>query len=152
MIRPMKPIDCNRIEMIETEKFTTTLDCRWLLSMLGKPNFCGFVDDLDHMSDLAGYLIATIAADEAEILSIAVTANNQRLGCGNGLLTHFLAYAGKKNIKTVVLEVAADNGAALALYCRHGFKQFGQRTNYYKRRAGYCDAIMMKCSPDEAFP
>ena len=82
--------------------------------------------------------------DEAEILSIAVSADHQKCGFGKGLLGYFLAYIATQDVKTVLLEVAADNVSALTLYHRHGFVEFGRRRSYYKRSDGNCDAIMMR--------
>ena len=94
--------------------------------------------------NLAGYLLATVVVDEAEILSIAVSADYQRCGRGAGLLEHFLACTAARDVKTVLLEVAADNVSALTLYHSYGFAEFGRRPSYYKRSDGYCDAIMMR--------
>ena len=93
---------------------------------------------------LAGYIFALIAIDEVEILSIAVNKDHQKRGRGARLLEHFLAYVATRGVKTVLLEVAADNVAALSLYTRHGFKEFGRRVAYYKRSDGRYDAIMMQ--------
>ena len=122
--------------------------------------FCGFVDyanipntayeqnNLDMSSNLVGYLLATIILDEAEILSIAVSSDHQNCGRGEGLLGYFLAYIDAQDVKTALLEVAADNVSALTLYNRHGFAEFGRRPSYYKRSDGDCDAIMMRWLSD----
>ena len=156
MIRAMRVDDCDAIATIEAQKFNTALDSRRLLTFMKMQAFCGFADDaniqntpdklnnLDMTSNLAGYLLATIIADEAEILSIAVSADYQKCGRGAGLLEHFLAYIAARDLKTVLLEVAADNVSALTLYHSYGFAEFGRRRSYYKRSDGHCDAIMMR--------
>ena len=63
---------------------------------------------------------------------------------GSGLLGYFLAFIAAQDVKTVLLEVAADNVSALTLYHRHGFAEFGRRPSYYKRSGGACDAITMR--------
>ena len=156
MIRAIRIADCDAIAAIEAQTFNTALDRGRLLTFMKMQAFCGFVDDtnipnttdnqnnLDKPSNLAGYLLATIIVDEAEILSIAVSADHQKCGRGTGLLKHFLAYIVAQDVKTVLLEVAADNVSALTLYHRHGFAEFGRRPSYYKRSDGDCDAIMMR--------
>ena len=156
MIRAIRTDDCEAIAAIEAQTFNTALDCGCLLTFMKMRAFCGFVDDAnipntwdkrnnkDMSSNLAGYLLATIIMDEAEILSIAVSADHQKCGFGRGLLGYFLAYIATQDVKTVLLEVAADNVSALTLYHRHGFAEFGRRPSYYKRSDGYCDAIMMR--------
>ncbi len=154
MIRVMQPADCDAIATIETQIFNTALDSGRLLTLLKMPAFCGFVDDLDYphtlerSNNLAGYLLATMILDEAEILSIAVKENHQKCGRGSGLLGYFLAHLVGKDVKTTFLEVAADNMSALTFYQSHGFTEFGRRAAYYKRLEGNCDAIMMKRQRD----
>jgi ribosomal protein S18 acetylase RimI-like enzyme len=159
MIRAIRPADCDAIAAIEAQTFNTALDRRRLLTFMKMRAFCGFVDDtnitdipntavkrnnLDKPSILAGYLLATTIVDEAEILSIAVSADHQKCGRGTGLLRHFLAYIVAQDVKTVFLEVAADNLSALTLYYRHGFAEFGRRPSYYRRSDSDCDAILMR--------
>ena len=156
MIRAMRTEDCGAVAAIEAQTFSTALDRECLLTFMKMRAFCGFVDDenipnnadklnnTDMSSNLAGYLLATIIADEAEILSIAVSADHQKCGRGGGLLGHFLAYIAIQDVRTVLLEVAADNVSALTLYHRHGFAEFGRRPSYYKNSNGNCDAIIMR--------
>ncbi len=160
MIRAIRTGDCEAIAAIETQIFDTAFDCGRLLNFMKTRAFCGFVDDanipntahklnnLDMPSNLAGYLLAMITVDEAEILSIAVSAEHQKCGRGERLLDYFLAYTAAQDVKVVFLEVAADNVSALTLYHRHGFAEFGRRPSYYKRTDGDCDAIMMRRSSD----
>ena len=156
MIRAIRTDDCDAVAALEAETFNTALDQGRLLNFMTMRAFCGFVDDanipntIDKLNNrdvsgkLAGYLLATIILDEAEILSIAVSADHQKYGRGTGLLRHFLAYIVAQDVKTVFLEVAADNLSALTLYHRHGFAEFGRRPSYYKRSDGDCDAILMR--------
>ena len=156
MIRAIQTADCDAIVAIESQTFNTALDRGRLLNFMKMPAFCGFVDDaniqnaadkqnnLDISTNLAGYLLATIILGEAEILSIAVSAGHQKCGRGAGLLAHFLAHIAAQDVKSVLLEVAADNLPALTLYHRHGFVEYGRRLSYYKRAGDNCDAIMMK--------
>ena len=159
MIRAIQTFDCDAIVAIESQTFNTALDRGRLLNFMKMRAFCGFVDDsnipiasnaADKLNNiyqpinLAGYLLATIILDEAEILSFAVSKNHQKCGRGTGLLGHFLTHTAQKSVKSVLLEVAADNVSALTLYHRHGFAEFGRRPHYFKRSDGDCDAIMMR--------
>jgi ribosomal-protein-alanine N-acetyltransferase len=83
-----------------------------------------------------GLVIARGVEDEAEILTIGVLPAFRRRGVGSRLLERIgerLAEAGRSRL---VLEVAEDNAAALALYDRASFAQVGRRLGYYKRVAG----------------
>tara|TARA_B100000575_G_C22831205_1_gene487996 strand:- start:101 stop:592 length:492 start_codon:yes stop_codon:yes gene_type:complete len=159
MIRAIRDSDCDQIALIEAQTFNTALDRGNLLTFMDMNAFCGFVDEinipknlntkdkvsnLENAYTLVGYLLATIIVDEAEIFSIVVRSEHQKCGRGAGLLTHFLAHLAAENVKSVLLEVAADNVPALSLYNRHGFFEFGRRVSYYKRADGNCDAVMMR--------
>ena len=156
MIRAIQIPDCEAIAAIEAQRFSTVFDRGRLLTFMKMRAFCGFVDDLntpnflntvDNLnkpSNLAGYLLATTIIDEAEILSLAVSTDHQKCGRGAGLLRHFLAYIAEQDVKSVFLEVAADNVSALALYHRYGFAEFGRRPSYFRRSDGNCDAILMR--------
>ena len=81
--------------------------------------------------DLAGFIMARFAADEAEILSIAVEAAARGRGLGRKLLHRNLARLAALGVRTVFLEVGADNAPALKLYDGMGFEQVGTRERYY---------------------
>jgi len=80
---------------------------------------------------LVGFILTRWAADEAEILSIAVDAAARGRGLGGKLLQRNLQRLVALGVRAVFLEVGADNAAALALYQRMGFEQVGKRERYY---------------------
>lgn len=80
-----------------------------------------------------GFVMAQLAADEAEILSIGVAKDWQRKGIGKRLVEGVARAAQKAEAKKLFLEVAADNDAAMELYHRAGFLGIGLRRGYYER-------------------
>lgn len=78
-----------------------------------------------------GFLIGRVAADEAEVLTLAVAPSARRRGIGRALLSGFEAEALARGAGVAFLEVAADNAAALALYDRAGFRRAGLRRGYF---------------------
>jgi ribosomal-protein-alanine N-acetyltransferase len=80
---------------------------------------------------LVGFIMTRHAADEAEILSIAVDGDARGRGLGRALLRRNLQRLAGLGVRAVFLEVGADNRAALALYRRMGFTQVGKRERYY---------------------
>lgn len=80
-----------------------------------------------------GFVMAQLAADEAEILSIGIAPDWQRKGLGRRLLDGVARAVQRAEAKTLFLEVAADNDAALALYLGAGFLGTGLRRGYYER-------------------
>ena len=84
------------------------------------------------------------AADEAELLTVAVDPAHQRQGLARALLTAAEADLTTSGAAKIFLEVAADNHAAAALYRRLGYQVAGVRKVYYRRRgAAPVDAAMM---------
>jgi len=83
-----------------------------------------------------GFVIGQLAADEAEILSIGVSPNWQRVGLATGLLEGLVRAARRGDVKRIFIEVAEDNAPALALYRKLGFVETGRRKCYYKRPDG----------------
>ncbi len=78
-----------------------------------------------------GMILARVAADEAEVLTLAVDPAVQRHGLGRTLLDQALATARQRGAKAVFLEVASGNGPGRALYAAAGFVMVGCRHGYY---------------------
>ena len=89
----------------------------------------------------AGLVLWRLAADEAEILTIAVLPPWRRAGLGGRLLEAAAESCRDGRAGRLFLEVAAGNAAGLALYRRHGFHEVGRRKAYYDDGA---DALVMR--------
>jgi ribosomal-protein-alanine N-acetyltransferase len=96
------------------------------------------------LGDARGMALGRVAADEAELLTIAVAPEHRRTGLGRALLAAFEARSAAAGAATAHLEVAADNSAAIALYRAQGYGETGRRKAYYKGPDGQrTDAITM---------
>jgi ribosomal-protein-alanine N-acetyltransferase len=80
---------------------------------------------------LAGFILSRLAADEAEILSVAVDRTFQGRGLGRRLLTLHLGRLAGHSVRAVFLEVGESNDPAGKLYARAGFREVSRRPNYY---------------------
>ncbi len=97
------------------------------------------------LAEAEGFLIGRVVADEAELLTLAVSPIARRKGIGTTLLASFLARVRAEGAAAAFLEVAADNDAAIALYRKHGFSDAGRRRGYYcDSGAAPVDAIVMR--------
>jgi len=91
-----------------------------------------------------GFIMAQLAADEAEILSVGVDKDWQRKGVGKRLVEGVARAAQRAEAKTLHLEVAADNDGAMELYRSCGFLGTGLRRGYYQRTGGQAvDAVTL---------
>lgn len=97
----------------------------------------GVVADAAFEADetLCGMILSRAAADEAEILTIAVAPARRRAGVGMALLKTHLPRLVARGVNRLFLEVDSGNLAARALYAARGFAQVGERKAYY-RKAG----------------
>lgn len=92
---------------------------------------------------LRAYAIFSLAADEATLLNIAVTAKSQGQGLGKRLLQHGLDALQAEGATTCFLEVRASNQQAQYLYHAFGFYEVGRRAGYYPSKQGREDAVNM---------
>lgn len=91
------------------------------------------------IGDARSFVLGQIIAGEGEVLTLATHPRHQRQGLARAVLNQFCA-----TCETMVLEVAADNTAARALYQSLGFVEVGRRAGYYRRAAGAVDALVQR--------
>lgn len=95
---------------------------------------------------MLGLLVARVAADEAEILTVGVDPAQRRLGIGGRLIEAARAEAASRGARRLHLEVAEDNFAARRLYADLGFAPVGRRPGYYERGSlGAIAALLLAC-------
>ena len=92
----------------------------------------------------AGFAVALDLHDECEILSLGALPERRREGVGMALLDSLCVEARRRRAECIVLEVAVDNIAALALYAVRGFIPVGRRGNYYRRIGHSADALVLR--------
>ena len=89
----------------------------------------------------AGFALSRGAADEEELLLIAVDPDHRGRGIGSALLERFIAAAHTRGARRLFLEMREGNRAE-SLYRLYGFERVGRRRHYYRRgSAGPLDAI-----------
>jgi ribosomal-protein-alanine N-acetyltransferase len=119
---------------------------RWDAAAIGTtlalPGVLGLLDPA------GGMALARLAADECELLTLAVLPARQRRGLGRRLLAAVMARAAAHAAAAMFLEVKASNAGALALYRRAGFAPVGLRRQYY---ADGADAWVLR-APLQATP
>jgi ribosomal-protein-alanine N-acetyltransferase len=93
-----------------------------------------------------GFLSGRIAADEFDILNMAVSLASRRNGIGSKLLEYAIEFSRIAGCSRAYLEVRAANGSAIALYARHGFTECGCRAHYYQEPVE--DALLLSLRLD----
>ncbi len=96
-----------------------------------------------------GFILCRVAADEAEILTLAVLPEARRRGLGRALLAEVARRAAAAGAVRLLLEVSVLNAPALALYRSVGFRDVGRRKGYYVHAQGAAvDAAVMALDLD----
>jgi [ribosomal protein S18]-alanine N-acetyltransferase len=85
---------------------------------------------------IAGFVIARVTVDDAELLSLGVTRRFRRHGLGRRLVSETLVRVMALGARRIFLEVAVDNREAQALYAAFDFTTVGRRPDYYRNRDG----------------
>ena len=83
-------------------------------------------------SEVAGFIVAQSLGAEWEIENLAVEAGSRRRGLASRLLQQLLGCALEAGATHIALEVRESNHAARGLYAKWGFREAGQRRNYYR--------------------
>ncbi|OSQ40346.1 GNAT family N-acetyltransferase [Thalassospira mesophila] len=92
-----------------------------------------------------GFVLVQTVVGEAEINTIVVGPAARRRGVGNILMENVFSHLQKQGVERLLLEVACDNEAAIALYRKSGFAEIGRRRGYYRRNGGPAmDALVME--------
>jgi ribosomal-protein-alanine N-acetyltransferase len=90
----------------------------------------GAIDPADE--GLVGLVMSRVAADEAEVLTLAVDPAHRRRGIARRLLIAHIECLAEAGAARLFLEVGTENVAARQLYAGFGFAQVGERKDYYR--------------------
>ncbi|WP_368185119.1 GNAT family N-acetyltransferase [Aestuariibius sp. HNIBRBA575] len=91
------------------------------------------------------FVLASLIADEAEILTLATDPTVQRQGQARAAMLKFVDQLGVLGVTRIFLEVAANNRPALGHYADSGFQRIGLRRNYYRLEGNQRqDAVVME--------
>ncbi len=137
----ISPDDAEMVARIHAECFQVAWSSDEFAALLSQETVFGFGAALPgRQAD--GFVLARIAADEAEILTIAVARAKQGQGLGQLLMEQVLRHLHAQRTERLFLEVEETNLRALALYRRLGFVQVGQRPGYYHQFGGASALVM----------
>jgi ribosomal-protein-alanine N-acetyltransferase len=146
-IVPLGALDLDRAASLHAESFVPLGERAWsrqdIGALLATPGACGLLLESDG-SD-AGFALCRVAADEAELLTIAVRPTYRRRGAARRLLMAIIDHVRQAGARTLFLEVGVDNPAARSLYEAEGFRAVGNRRAYYRRADGpAADGVVMR--------
>jgi ribosomal-protein-alanine N-acetyltransferase len=135
-LAPLSSRHAARLAEIHGEAFTRPWDAMEFERSLSEKNVYADGLFLGRAPEPIGFILSRRAADEAEILSVALAAGARGRGLSGALLDRHLRALAQAGVRSVFLEVEEGNRPALALYRRRGFREIGRRQGYYARPDG----------------
>ncbi|SDD77499.1 ribosomal protein S18-alanine N-acetyltransferase [Auraticoccus monumenti] len=90
---------------------------------------------------LLGVISCRVVGDSADLHRVVVESSQRRHGLGAALVEQAVRSCRDAGASQLLLEVRADNVAALSLYRRLGFAEIDRRPGYYGRGS---DAVVMR--------
>ena len=128
------PHEAEALAEIHRDAFRRTWNAHDFSSLMADPSVFALALRLQRpfgARQLAGFVLVRFAADEAEILTIAVHSRYRRRGYGRFLMDDVIRRLYRERIATLFLEVERTNHPAVRLYRSLGFQVAGERRNYY---------------------
>jgi ribosomal-protein-alanine N-acetyltransferase len=91
--------------------------------------------------EIGGFIVSSVNAPLAHIVTLDVAQAHRRSGIGSLLLDAMEKKVAAQGVRTILLETAVDNEAAVAFWQRHGYRIEGVMKRYY---LGRIDAYEMR--------
>lgn len=134
-VEPAESGDAAALARLHEQGFYRGWPVADFIGFLGEKNTPAYVA-CDARRRIAGFALIRIAADEAELLTIAVDPKWRGKGVGRALLDAVFADLMLSPARRMFLEVDEQNHPAIALYKRLGFVPLSSRKGYYARPDG----------------
>jgi len=135
-VEPATTADADAVTKLHAKGFYRGWPREEFAAFLADPGRTPAYVACDKHRRVAGFAMLRLAADEAELVTIAVDPKWRKKGVGAALLRAAFEDLLMTPATKMFLEVAADNASALALYRKHGFAEIGRRDGYYPRLDG----------------
>lgn len=128
-VRAATAADLPSLETLERQAFPEPWSRRLLAEELRQPISLALV--AAEGGEVVGYASFRRAADEAELLRVAVAPDRRGRGVARHLVQAGLEEIARQGVGRCFLEVRRHNAPARALYRRLGFREVGLRRAYY---------------------
>jgi ribosomal-protein-alanine N-acetyltransferase len=137
--------DLDAIAALHERCFDECWSASFLSSVLAAPGCFGVVAGPNSAPD--AFIVGRVAADEVEVLTLAVQPESRRRGIGGALVDFAASHAARLGAKAMFLEVGRSNATARSIYATRGFLPVGERRGYYDSGSGPReDAIILRAS------
>ncbi|MBI1340667.1 ribosomal-protein-alanine N-acetyltransferase [bacterium] len=141
--RQVKPGDAQALSLLHGRCFAVGWSAGDLAAWIERPA-CAAAAIEDGAGALIAFGIILVAAEEGDVLTIAVDPGFRGRGVGRRLLDDLIDRARRLGARRVVLEVGAGNIPAIRLYRSLGFVEIARRAGYYVGERAGEDALVME--------
>lgn len=143
------PSQAGEAAALHAASFATGWSAAEMLRLIRDSNSEGQAAVDGRTSALIGFVLSRVAADEAEILSIAVQPAERGRGVGRRVLEAHIGVLAARGVARLFLEVDEQNTAATRLYRNLSFEAVGKRPAYYRKPDGSsATALIMRLDLD----
>jgi ribosomal-protein-alanine N-acetyltransferase len=142
VLRPMRWWDVEAAHVLETALFPDPWSVETFWSELAHVPESRHYLVAEQDGELVGYAGLVVVGRQADVQTLAVAPAGQGRGLGRRLLDALVSEARRRDAGEVLLEVRAENAAALALYTGAGFERIAIRRGYYQ--PGGTDALVLR--------
>jgi ribosomal-protein-alanine N-acetyltransferase len=129
-VRALTHGDLDAVAQLEEQSFSQPWRRSSFERLIGEPGAVACVAVTDR-GRVIGYGVLLAAADEGEVITLAVEPDVRGQGIGARLLDELLERGAQLGVARVFLDVRSSNAPAQALYASRGFREMGRRTDYY---------------------
>lgn len=134
-IEPSQPRDADAVARLHAQSFYRGWPRQDIESYLMDRDTPTLVA-CDAKHKVAGFAMLRLLGDDVELMTIAVDPKYRGKGVGTALLRACFEDLMMTPSRRMILEVAADNPAAIRLYQKLGFTKIAERKGYYARPDG----------------
>jgi [ribosomal protein S18]-alanine N-acetyltransferase len=136
-LRNFQPSDLETLYRIDQKCFPPGIaygrkEMKFYLQSEGAYCVIAEISDEDR-EEIAGFILSERSADVAHIITLDVLDRFRRRKIGSILLKSAEREAASQGATRMVLETATTNKPAIALWNKHGYRQFVTIRNYYGR-------------------
>ncbi|MDP6688098.1 MAG: N-acetyltransferase [Alphaproteobacteria bacterium] len=144
-IRAIDKTGCALLAELHRMCFAEAWDAEAFATLLDMPGAFAVLADAE--ATPVGFALARSGGGECVVITLGVVPHHRGKGAGTAMLDAVTAHARVLGAEDMILEVANDNAAAIALYQANGFVPVGRRPGYYlNKHGGRVDAVIMRRS------
>jgi ribosomal-protein-alanine N-acetyltransferase len=132
-IRPLHQVNPDAVAALESRCEGASKWGETFYREARKRGFGGWAVVRGSDTNVIGFVLTRVVADEMEILNLGVAPEARRQEIATWLIARTLEELRETDVNRIYLEVRESNAAARGFYSSMGFEEQGRRKNYYSQ-------------------